>query len=143
MRAEQRPNLLKTKGNALSALRVIGWTAVALLFFTSGLCHFLVPQFFLAIMPPYLPLHREAVYVSGAFELLGAFGLLLPGLRRAAGIGLLILAILVTPANVYMWQRADLFPDFSPTLLFWRLPAQALLLVLIYWSAIRPVASAR
>ncbi len=121
----------------MQSLRTIGWMAVALLFLASGASHFLVAHFFLAIMPPSLPLHRQAVAISGAFELLGAFGLMVPRLRRAAGVGLFILTILVTPANVYMWRRADLFPDISPALLFWRLPAQVVLLALIYWSAIR------
>jgi uncharacterized membrane protein len=112
---------------------------VALLFLASGTAHFLTPQFFLAIMPPSLPLHREAVAVSGAFELLGAIGLVVPRLRRAAGVGLFALTVLVTPANVYMWRHPELFPDFSPDLLFWRLPAQVALLALIYWSAIRRV----
>ena len=126
----------------MESLRLIGRTAVALLFLTSGIFHLLVPRFFLAIMPPYLPWRHEAVFVSGVFELLGAIGLLIPSQRRVAGIGLFVLTILVTPANVYMWRRADLFPNFAPSLLFWRLPAQLLLLVLIYWSAIRRAVAA-
>ncbi len=110
---------------------------VALLFLTSGTCHFLLTHFFVAIMPPYLPLHREAVYVSGVLELLGALGLLLPETRRAAGTGLFVLTILVTPANVHMWLHPELFPGVSENLLFWRLPAQAALLAVIWFSAIR------
>jgi uncharacterized membrane protein len=117
--------------------RAIARAAVALLFFSSGLGHLLAPEFFRVIMPPELPLHREAVFVSGLFELLGAIGLMTPPLRRAAGTGLFLLTILVTPANIHMWRHPDLFPQFSPDQLFWRLPAQALLLALIYWSAIR------
>ncbi|MBB4198941.1 hypothetical protein CCR94_15715 [Rhodoblastus sphagnicola] len=122
----------------MTTLRTLARTAVALLFFTSGLGHLFAPSFFLAIMPPSLPLHREAVFISGVFELLGAVGLMIPSLRRASGLGLFVLTILVTPANIYMWWRADLFPQFSSTLLFWRLPAQLVLLGLIYWAAIPP-----
>jgi len=118
--------------------RKIGIGFVALLFLTSGTCHFLLTGFFVAIMPPYLPWHHAAVYVSGAFELLGAFGLLVPATRRAAGIGLLILTILVTPANVHMWAHPELFPQIPESLLFWRLPAQAALLAVIWFSMIRP-----
>ena len=32
-----------------------------------GIQHFIDPDFFLAIMPDYLPLHLEAVYLSGIF----------------------------------------------------------------------------
>lgn len=118
--------------------RTAGIGLVALLFLTSGACHFLLTRFFLAIMPPYLPFHRAAVYVSGSFELMGAVGLLFPASRRAAGVGLFALTILVTPANVHMWLHPELFPAFSASLLFWRLPAQAALLAIIWFSAIHP-----
>ena len=48
--------------------------------------------------------------------------------RRFAGVGLFLLTIAVTPANVYMYEHADLFPAAPPALLFWRLPLQLLLL---------------
>ncbi len=120
----------------IQSLRTAGLVFVAALFLTSGTCHFLLTPFFLAIMPPYLPFHREAVYISGVFELLGALGLLFPSTRRAAGAGLFALTILVTPANIHMWLNPGLFPAFSQTLLFWRLPAQAALLAIIWFSAV-------
>ena len=46
----------------------IGLWFVSALFLTSGVSHFLLTRFFVAIMPPYLPLPYAAVYVSGAFE---------------------------------------------------------------------------
>ena len=50
--------------------------------------------------------------MSGVFELLGAVGLMARPTRRAAGIGLFVLTILVTPANLYMWRRPSFFPTF-------------------------------
>jgi uncharacterized membrane protein len=125
----------------MSFPRKAGIGFVALLFLTSGTCHFLLTRFFVAIMPPYLPWHLAAVYVSGVFELFGAIGLLVPATRRAAGIGLFVLTIFVTPANVHMWLHPELFPEISESLLFWRLPAQAALLAIIWFSAIRPAES--
>jgi uncharacterized membrane protein len=60
-----------------------------------------------------------------------------------AGIGLFLLTIAVTPANVYMWLRADLFPQVAPSLLFWRLPLQLVLLAIIWLVAIAPAGNAR
>jgi uncharacterized membrane protein len=71
--------------------------------------------------------------VSGVFELLGAVGLLMGRTRRIAGIGLCLLTIAVTPANIYMLQRADLFPVPHWALVL-RLPLQLGLLALIAWS---------
>ena len=110
---------------------------VAALFLTSGVSHFLLTRFFVAIMPPYLPWPNAAVYISGVFEIVGAIGLLLPAHRRAAAIGLFILTILVTPANIHMALNPELFPAFSKSLLYWRLVAQVGLLALIYAVAIR------
>jgi uncharacterized membrane protein len=126
----------------IGLLRNTGLAFVALLFLTSGICHFLLTPFFVQIVPPGLPLRREAVYVSGVFELLGAVGLMARPTRRAAGIGLFVLTILVTPANLYMWRRPELFPDIPEPLLFWRLPAQAALLAMIWFAAISPRAGA-
>jgi uncharacterized membrane protein len=87
---------------------------------------------------PWIPWPRETVWVSGAFELLGAAGLLWRPTRRAAGIGLFLLTLAVTPANVYMLQRADLFANVPHWALVARLPVQVALLALIAWSTARP-----
>jgi uncharacterized membrane protein len=107
---------------------------VFLWFAVGGVAHFVVPEFFLKIIPPNLPLRPAAVYISGFFELLGAAGICHRGLRRAAGIGLCILVIAVTPANVYMWQHAELFPSVPEALLALRLVLQVFLLWLIWWA---------
>ena len=86
------------------------------------------------IVPPYIPWPRAAVLVSGVFELIGAFGLLWMLSRRAAGIGLFLLTLAVTPCHIYMLQRPDLFPSIPVWALWWRLPVQVALLVLIAWS---------
>lgn len=74
------------------------------------------------------------VLASGVFELIGAAGLLWPHSRRAAGWGLFALTIAVTPVHVWMLQRPDLFPAVPFWALVLRLPLQAALLALIWWS---------
>ncbi len=103
--------------------------------------HFVAPEFFLKIIPPGLPLRLEAVYMSGFFELAGALSLLHKRLRRAGGWGLIALTVAVTPANIYMWTHAHLFPHIPETLLALRLALQVLLILTIWW-AIRPHAAA-
>ena len=109
-------------------------SAVFLWFAIGGVAHFVVPDFFLKIIPPSLPLRLQAVYVSGFFELMGALALLHMTYRRAAGIGLICLTIAVTPANVYMWLYPELFPSVPEVLLWMRLVLQVLLLWLIGWA---------
>jgi uncharacterized membrane protein len=105
-------------------------------FFVGGIAHFAVPEFFLKIVPPNLLFRLEAVYVSGFFEIVGALGLLHQWSRRIAGIGLFILTIAVTPANIYMWQNAHVFSNIPEPLLMLRLALQVVLLACIWWAAI-------
>jgi uncharacterized membrane protein len=44
-------------------------------FVAAGIGHFVNEDFFVAIMPPYLPAHLELVYLSGAFEILGGIAI--------------------------------------------------------------------
>jgi uncharacterized membrane protein len=124
----------------ISNSRRLGLGFVFLWFFIGGIAHFAATTTEMRIVPPYIPWPRLAVLVSGVFELMGAAGLLNRPTRRAAGIGLFMLTIAVTPAHIYMLQRPELFgvPYWA---LMLRLPLQAALLALIAWSAIRADAS--
>lgn len=107
-------------------------TTLGLFFIVTGALHFLTPRTYERIVPPYLPLHRELVYLSGAGEILGGLGLLTRRTRSAAGIGLILWLIAVWPANVQMLldARAAGKPTWWVALLWVRLPLQ---LVLIAW----------
>ncbi len=122
-------------------LKNLGLALVFAFFMFGGIGHFNNPEFFVAIMPPYLGYHLEIVYISGGFEILGAIGILVPKLRQWAGNGLLLLVVCVTPANIHMWMHPELFPEVPETLLSVRLVVQVLLLMLIWWST-RTVQSA-
>lgn len=121
----------------VSKPQLAGLTIVFLWFFIGGIAHFAATSTEARIVPPWMPWPVAAVIVSGVFELLGAFGILLPRTRRAAGIGLFLLTLAVTPAHIYMLQRPELFP--VPLWALWlRLPIQVALLWLITWSTWRP-----
>jgi len=118
----------------MNRLKLVGVGIVFLFFMLGGISHFTSTEFFVAIVPPYVPFQLAAVYVSGVFEILGALGLLLPRTRRMAGIGLFVLTLAVSPANVYMWMEPELFPDSTPTYHLVRLIVQLSLLACIWWS---------
>ena len=114
--------------------RLAGLAFVFLWFAIGGVAHFVLTDTEMRIVPPFISWPREAVLVSGVFELLGAAGLLWSATRRAAGIGLFLLTLAVTPANVYMLQQPELFPSVPYWALIARLPLQVALLALIAWS---------
>ena len=115
----------------MSRLRLVGVGFVFLWFFVGGIAHFVATDAEMRIVPPYIPWPRAVVLISGVFELLGAVGLLLWQSRRAAGVGLFLLTIAVTPVHIYMLQLPELFPSVPIWALWLRLPIQVALLVLI------------
>lgn len=117
-----------------STQQQLGLAVVSGWFFLGGIGHFVQTDFFVSIVPPYIPWPVAAVYASGVFELLGALAVLLPARRRLAGLGLFLLTLCVTPANVNMWLHPDLFPDFPAWAYGARLVVQVLLLACIWWS---------
>ena len=118
--------------------RILSLFGLSVFFVYFGIDHFINPDFYLSIMPPAFPLHAEAVYISGFFEILGGICVLIPSLRKLAGWGLVALLVSVYPANIYMSINPEAFPEISIGLLYFRLPLQFLF---IYWaySITRPV----
>lgn len=104
---------------------------LGLLFIAAGVNHFWHTAFYVAMMPPWLPWHLALVYLSGIAEVaLGAL-LLTRRWQTWAAWGLIALSVAVFPANVHMALHPELFTQFSPEGLWWRLPLQA---VVIAWA---------
>ena len=100
-----------------------------------GIKHFTDPIWFMQIMPPYLPWHKELVYISGAFEIFFGIMLLFKKTRYIAGSGLILLLIAVFPANIHLAQTNGLAMDTSAAIAWGRLPIQAIFIVLAYWHS--------
>jgi uncharacterized membrane protein len=102
----------------------------------AGLNHFRAPEFYLPIMPPWLPWHEELVFLSGVAELLIGVGLLIPRTRVLAAWGAIALLVAVYPANIHM-AIADVpvgDPPQSAGVLRWvRLPLQFVLIAWAWW----------
>ena len=114
---------------------------LAAFFVAAGVAHFASPDFFVAIVPPYLPAHLELVYLSGVFEILGGVAVLVPRVRAAAGWGLILLLLAVFPANIHMAlnpeQVRGLDLNRVPRWALWaRLPLQPLCALWV-WRATR------
>jgi uncharacterized membrane protein len=119
----------------LSTAQRIGVLLAAIFYVVAGALHFLKPEPYLRVMPPYIPWHVAMVRVSGVFEILGGLGLLVPETRRAAAWGLIALLIAVFPANIYMATHPiDAGAvSIAPVLRWARLPLQLLLALWLLW----------
>ena len=120
--------------------RGFSWLA-ALLYVSAGAFHFLKPEPYLRIIPPWVPWPSAAVLVSGWAEVVGGVGMMLPRYRRAAAWWLAALLVAVFPANLNMaLHPAETGGAAVPVVLLWlRLPVQGLLIWWVLWcSAVEP-----
>ena len=127
---------------SVARFKRLGLGIVFLWFFVGCVGHFTNTQFFVAIVPPWVPFPVWAVYVSGVVEIVLALLVIWRKSRPLAGWGLVALTIAVTPANIHMFMNPALFPQAPQSAYLIRLVVQALLLLLIWWST-RPQKSSR
>lgn len=123
-----------TKALASWPSRMRWGMAVALVL--AGIDHLTTPQRYLPMMPSFVPFPAELVFLTGWCEIAGAVGLLVPRLRRLAGIMLAAYFVCVFPANIknavdglsvdglpgvgwYYWLRLL----FQPLIVWWALRA--------------------
>jgi len=109
----------------------VGRVVMGVVYVAAGVNHFLSPRMYEGIMPDYLPAHHELVLLSGAAEIAGGVGVLMPRTRRAAAWGLVALLVAVMPANVWMVQHHERYPGIPLWALWVRLPLQG---VLVWWA---------
>lgn len=108
---------------------------IGAVFVGAGVLHMVRPRPFEVIVPPGLPDPHALVIASGAAEIAGGVGTLIPKLRPAAGVGLAALLVAVFPANVYMATGPRKARLGAPRWALWlRLPLQPLLIWWVRWA---------
>jgi uncharacterized membrane protein len=114
-----------------SALR---W-ALTLFLLAAGANHFVTAEAHIAMVPPVFPAPLVLVYVSGALQILGALLLIPAATRRAAAWGVIVLLVLLFPANVHMAVNHLPFGTRQlPDWILWaRLPLQAVFIAWAWW----------
>ena len=101
-------------------------------FVFAGIMHFVIPRQYEAIVPDYLPKHRELVVASGVAEIAGGLGVMHPRTRTLASWWSIATLIAVFPANVHMALHPDRYKVPGGRIaLYLRLPVQ---LVFIRWA---------
>jgi uncharacterized membrane protein len=123
-----------------SRARRISLVALTLMYVGAGTNHFVNPEFYLHIMPPFIPAPDLMVAASGVAEVGLGLALLPPATRRWAGWGIVALLVVFFVVHVDMILRHEAYPEAPLFVLILRIPLQFLL---IYWAewATRPEAS--
>ena len=96
-------------------------------FIGAGLMHFVIPRTYEAIVPDWLPAHRELVLASGVAEIAGGAAVLHPRTRRAGSLWSVATLLAVFPANVHMALHPERYKKVpgGKAGLYARLPVQA------------------
>ncbi len=114
----------------MSTLNLISLLIMAAFYMFAGVSHFRRPVFFLSITPKWVPFPKIVNFLVGGIEIIAGFLLFFDPTRSYAAWSIVILLILVFPANVYHFQKAI---RKKQHILFtaMRLPMQ---LLLLYWA---------
>lgn len=113
----------------------------ATLLFTS-LGHLIYTKGMVLMLPDFIPLKKEVIYVTGLLEVMGAVGLFIPSLSRVTGILLIVFFILILPTNIYASIRhlnyeTATFNGKGLGYLWFRIPFQLLLIGWTYYFVLR------
>jgi len=110
---------------------MIGLYVMAAFYTYAGISHFRNPKFFLKITPPFVPCREAVNIIVGIAEVLLGILLVIPDTRSIGAWGVIVLLILVFPANVYHHIKARRKGKHVTATLI-RLPVQFLLIYLAY-----------
>jgi len=129
------PIQTRTMSGVSTQLRHILRITQGSLYIFASIFHF-INEKELAVIPPFLPWRRAALYITGIFELIGGLGLLMPRFQRPASWGLAALLVAIWPANIYhalvdkrsgRWEKTRLYHII-------RFPLQIVMIVGVLWA---------
>ncbi len=115
--------------------RILLWI-LGVAFMFAGYMHFKRPDFYMPMMPPYLPAHLFLVYASGVAEFVSGLGILIPATRKAAAWFMIATLVAIFPANVHIaLHNVAVFgnPEGAGILNWVRLPFQAVFIAWAWW----------
>ncbi|WP_435624074.1 DoxX family protein [Flagellimonas sp.] len=118
--------------------------AMAIMLCFTAMGHFVYTKGMSMMIPEFIPFKISFVHLTGIFEILLAFGLLIPRLKVISGWILIIFLLLMLPANIYAaihqvnYQKGT-FDGNGLSYLWFRIPLQILFIVWTYLSSIRMV----
>ena len=100
----------------------------------AGVMHFIQPDFYMRIMPPYFPFPLLLIYLSGIVEIAVGILILFKKTRKIASWTTIAMLIAFLPVHVYMLQNAAMFSDIGPEIGLWiRFPVQAIFILWAWW----------
>lgn len=110
-------------------LLIIAYTA-------AGINHFRVPEFYIVIIPRYIPYPQLMNTLAGVFEIIFGLGLAFKTSRKYAAWGIVLMLAAFLPVHINMITDVPFHvgkTTVSPLLAWFRLALQPLLMVWAWW----------
>ncbi len=104
---------------------------LALIFITSGIFHFIKPNLYKKVMPPYLPYHKALIIFSGIAEITAGIGLCLFNSQRMAAWAMIGMLVVFIPIHIHMIVEEKASLGLPKWVLILRVLLQ---FILIYWA---------
>lgn len=120
----------------MSTFKKISLVLLIALYLLAGSNHFVHPDTYLKLIPPYLPFPAILNLVAGFFEILFGLMLIFKTSRKYAVYGIILMLIAFIPAHIYMIQLAPFMLGkilVTKTGAWVRLLLQAVLILWAYW----------
>lgn len=118
--------------------RLAARIAMAVMLFFTAMAHFVFTRGMEMMMPDFVPFKKGMVYFTGIAEIGGGVGLLLNHWYGIAALLLILLFMLMLPANVHAalhrinYEKGTL-DGKGPAYLWFRVPLQAFFIAWIYY----------
>ena len=114
-----------------------GLFLLIIFYLVAGLNHFIMPEFYMPLIPEYFPAKNAINTFSGIIEILLAIGLSMQKTRKISSIGIIVLLIVFIPAHIHFIQKGACFEGSLcvPLWVAWvRLfPVHFLLMIWAWW----------
>jgi len=104
---------------------------MAVFYILAGINHFRKPDVYYKIIPPFLTNKKFINELTGLLEIMFGIYLFIPIFANLAAISIIVLLVLIFPANIYMLTNEKASLGFPKWVLYLRLPIQ---IILILWA---------
>lgn len=114
-------------------------TALIIFYIVAGLNHFINPDWYLGLIPDYLPDPVLLNYLSGAAEIILGILVIFPTTRKLACVGIILMLIAFIPAHVHFIEIGSCVDGVLPEVLClppWIAWVRLVIIhpILIYWA---------
>ncbi|EJL72722.1 putative membrane protein [Chryseobacterium populi] len=116
--------------------------AMAVMLIFTGIAHFVYTEGMALMIPKFLPLKTEAVYLTGILEIIISIALLIPKFEKITGWLLILFFILILPVNIYaavnhVDMKTASYEGSGAGYLLYRIPLQIFFIAWTYFSCIK------